>query len=170
MNFPILSSLILLPSIGAFFILFTRSSNEKYQSCKYVALFISLANFLISASLLKCRNKLKLIKGASSVLSGSSALSGAIHIRTAYPRSKPLTKVNIYNGFYSSPSVEGAKWWSGVPLISGANFLHSRQINSTDVVIGGNLNYDHGYIGPPIPSQFVTDTVSNFTNEQMSSK
>ena len=48
MNFPILSSLILLPSIGAFFILFTRSSNEKYQSCKYVALFISIANFLLS--------------------------------------------------------------------------------------------------------------------------
>ena len=48
MNFPILSSLILLPSIGALFILFTRSSNEKYQSCKHVALFISLANFLLS--------------------------------------------------------------------------------------------------------------------------
>jgi len=48
MNFPILSSLILLPSIGALFILFTRSSNEKYQSCKYVALFISIANFLLS--------------------------------------------------------------------------------------------------------------------------
>ena len=115
-------------------------------------------------------SQIEVIKGASSVLSGSSALSGAIHIRTAYPRSKPLTKVNIYNGFYSSPSIKGAKWWTGVPLISGANFLHSRQVKSTDIVIGGNLNYDHGYIGPPIPSQFVTDTVSNFTNEQMSSK
>ncbi len=48
MNFPILSSLILLPTIGAVFILFTRSSNEKYQSSKYVALFISVANFLLS--------------------------------------------------------------------------------------------------------------------------
>ena len=48
MNFPILSSLILLPTIGALFILFTKSSNGKYQSSKYVALFISLANFLLS--------------------------------------------------------------------------------------------------------------------------
>ena len=48
MNFPILSSLILLPTIGALFILFTRSSSGKYQSSKYVALFISLANFLLS--------------------------------------------------------------------------------------------------------------------------
>ena len=48
MNFPILSCLILLPTVGALFILFTRSSSEKYQSSKYVALFISVANFLLS--------------------------------------------------------------------------------------------------------------------------
>ena len=48
MNFPILSSLILLPAIGAIFILFTKSSSGKYQSSKYVALFISLANFILS--------------------------------------------------------------------------------------------------------------------------
>ena len=48
MNFPILSSLILLPTIGALFIFFVRSSNSQYQSSKYVALFITLANFSLS--------------------------------------------------------------------------------------------------------------------------
>ena len=49
MNFPILSSLILLPSIGALFILATRSSEKSnYRSAKYVALFTSFANFIIS--------------------------------------------------------------------------------------------------------------------------
>ena len=48
MNFPILSSLILLPTIGAFFILFTRSTNDANRSSKYVALFISLANFVLA--------------------------------------------------------------------------------------------------------------------------
>ena len=48
MNFPILSSLILLPTIGAIFILFTKSSSDKYQSSKYVAIFISFANFFLS--------------------------------------------------------------------------------------------------------------------------
>ena len=48
MNFPILSSLILLPTIGALFIFFVRSSNSQYQSSKYVALFTTLANFLLS--------------------------------------------------------------------------------------------------------------------------
>ena len=47
-NFPILSSLILLPLIGVLFILFTRSNNNKYQNSKYVALFVSFANFIIS--------------------------------------------------------------------------------------------------------------------------
>ena len=48
MDIPILSSLILLPLIGAIFIFFVKSNNQKYQSSKYVALFISLSNFLLS--------------------------------------------------------------------------------------------------------------------------
>ena len=49
MNFPILSSLILLPSIGALFILLSKSKDQSnYQSSKYVALFVSFANFFIS--------------------------------------------------------------------------------------------------------------------------
>ena len=48
MNFPILSSLIMLPTIGALFIFFVRSSSEKYQASKYLSLFISIANFILS--------------------------------------------------------------------------------------------------------------------------
>lgn len=120
-------------------------------------------------------HQIEVIKGAASVLSGSSALSGSVHIRTAYPKAKPKTKVNVYSGFYSKPSQEGATWWDNFPLISGVNFLHSRMIKNLDVVIGGNFNYDHGYIGPPVEDSIVAtsinaDTVSRFTEEQMSSK
>tara|TARA_B100000029_G_scaffold6610_1_gene7093 strand:+ start:3104 stop:4585 length:1482 start_codon:yes stop_codon:yes gene_type:complete len=48
MNFPILSSLILLPLIGSFFIFFSKSKNKTYESSKYIALFIALANFVLS--------------------------------------------------------------------------------------------------------------------------
>jgi len=49
MNFPILSSLILLPIIGALFLLFSKDSILKnYQTSKYVALFTSFANFIIA--------------------------------------------------------------------------------------------------------------------------
>ena len=49
MNFPILSSLILLPLVGSLFVLFIKDNASKnYQNTKYVALFVSFANFLIS--------------------------------------------------------------------------------------------------------------------------
>ena len=49
MNFPILSSLILLPLIGTLFILISRSSDKSnFQNSKYVALFVSFANFFVS--------------------------------------------------------------------------------------------------------------------------
>ncbi len=48
MNFPILSSLILLPSIGAIFLFFTKSNKENNRTVKYVALFTSLVNFFLS--------------------------------------------------------------------------------------------------------------------------
>ena len=49
MTFPILSSLILLPLIGGLFIMLSRSSDKSnYQSSKYVALFVSFANFFVS--------------------------------------------------------------------------------------------------------------------------
>ena len=46
MNFPILSSLILLPVIGSLFLLFSKDKNA--NTGKYVALFTSFVNFLIS--------------------------------------------------------------------------------------------------------------------------
>ncbi len=47
MSFPILSSLIILPTIGSIFILFGRSSTN-YNAAKYISLFVSFANFILS--------------------------------------------------------------------------------------------------------------------------
>ncbi len=119
-------------------------------------------------------NQIEIIKGAASVLSGSSALSGSIHIRTAYPTVKPLTKINVYSGAYSAPSQPNAKWWTQYPGIHGMNFLHSQMFGNLDVVVGGNVNFDHGYIGPPITDSIVAtvfpDTITNFTESEMISK
>ena len=107
-------------------------------------------------------------------MSGSAALSGSVHIRTAYPKAKPLTKINVYSGAYSKPSVDGTAWWDQYPGIHGVNFLHSRMIKQLDLVVGGNFNYDHGYIGPPKTDSIVAtmfpDTISNFKESDIVSK
>ena len=48
MNFPILSSLILLPVIGALFLFFTKDKDGNNLTAKYVSLFTTIVNFLIS--------------------------------------------------------------------------------------------------------------------------
>ena len=48
MDIPILSLLICLPTLGALFILFTTAKSEKYNSHKYISIFISLVNFILS--------------------------------------------------------------------------------------------------------------------------
>ena len=48
MNFPIISALILLPTVGSLFLFFSKSNNANNSTAKYVALFTSLVNFLLS--------------------------------------------------------------------------------------------------------------------------
>lgn len=113
--------------------------------------------------------QIEIIKGASSVLYGSSALSGVINIRTAYPKLEPETKINFTSGIYSEPQYAGAKWWNDLPFYSGINFFHSRIIKKNlDLVVGANLFHDHGYIGPPkITDPNVVDTITNFSNKDV---
>ncbi|MEC7526998.1 MAG: TonB-dependent receptor plug domain-containing protein, partial [Bacteroidota bacterium] len=67
-------------------------------------------------------SQIEILKGASSVLYGSSALNGVINIRTQYPKDKPVTKVNISNGFYNN----GYASRMGTSLISGDSVLDQR--------------------------------------------
>ena len=48
MSLPILSSLILLPTIGSIFLFFSKDKGSNSNTIKYVALFTSIVNFLIS--------------------------------------------------------------------------------------------------------------------------
>ncbi len=130
--------------------------------------------------------QIEVIKGASSVLYGSSALNGVINIRSAYPRSKPKTSVNYSTGQYSIPQSPAENWYrtrgnNSFPGFSNLNLFHSRIIkNNLDFVIGANFNIDQGYIGPPpqgkyIPSDLkealhMQDTVAVFSNNDMIKK
>ncbi|MBX2971651.1 MAG: TonB-dependent receptor [Flavobacteriales bacterium] len=101
--------------------------------------------------------QIEVIKGASSVLYGSAALSGVINVRTAYPRETPTTKATVFSGSYDAPANAAARWWGdNNPMVSGASFSHARQFGKFDLVLGGNAFADNGYVGPePIPADSI---------------
>ena len=93
--------------------------------------------------------QVEVIKGASSVLYGSAALSGVINVRTAYPIAEPRTRATVFSGFWDTPGHEPAKWWGdNPPLFGGANFCHSQQFGAFDLVLGGMAFSDYGFVGP----------------------
>mgnify|MGYP000962048511 CR=1 FL=1 len=92
--------------------------------------------------------QIEIIKGASSVLYGSAALSGVINVRTRFPDARPLTRVNVQHGIYAAPRSEQAKYWKGMAQQSNVRFLHSQQLGHWDLVLGGNFLGDDGYLAP----------------------
>lgn len=114
--------------------------------------------------------QVEIVKGASSVLSGSSSLSGAIYIKTADPPMDPVTNFSLTAGGYTTPKHSEMKWWDDFPYQGSMNFSHSRAYKNTDFAFGLNMNLDHGYEGAPKPGPLVVDTTTNFTDDQMSEK
>lgn len=112
--------------------------------------------------------QIEIIKGASSVLYGSSALSGVINIRTRFPDARPLTRISVQHGMYSNPQTSESVYWDETLQQSNVRFLHSRRMGGWDIVIGGNILGDDGYKGPIFSRDSITgipfDTLSNGYN------
>lgn len=89
--------------------------------------------------------QIEVIKGASSVLYGSSALNGIINIRTGYAKDKPITKVSLTHGIYDNPLRDTLRWWDQNPYYSGLNFFHAQKFGHFDLVVGGAGFTDGGY-------------------------
>ncbi len=115
--------------------------------------------------------QIEVVKGASSVLSGSSALSGAIYVRMKYPGIKPHTYVNTYFGTYTAPNKIAEKWWNGIAPMTGISFSHSHRLGDghTDLVVGGNVMYNHNYQGPPKVIPPIVDS-SGITKKDMATR
>lgn len=90
-------------------------------------------------------NQIEVIKGASSVLFGSSALNGAINLRTRFPGNEPKTEVTLFGGSYLEPKRKEMVWWDRKPFMVGASFSHLRKIGNLDLSFGGNYLNNEGY-------------------------
>ncbi len=95
--------------------------------------------------------QIEVMKGASSVLYGSSALNGAINVRTAFAKSKPETKLNMFGGFYHAPKDKNMMYYpkGKNPYFGGLSAMHARKLGKqVDMVVGMNFYYDKGFVGP----------------------
>ncbi|MDO8950978.1 MAG: TonB-dependent receptor [Draconibacterium sp.] len=90
-------------------------------------------------------NQVEVIKGASSVLYGSSALNGVINLRTRFPGNIPENEVTVFRGAYMEPERDELVWWDKIPVFTGASFSHLRKIGNLDLSIAGNYFKDEGY-------------------------
>ena len=90
-------------------------------------------------------NQVEVIKGASSVLYGSSALNGVVNLRTRFAGNDPSTEVTVFGGAFLNPARKELIWWEGQPLFAGGSFSHLRKMGNLDLSLGGNYFKDEGY-------------------------
>ena len=94
--------------------------------------------------------QVEVVKGASSVLYGSSALSGVIQFRTAFPDPEPFTRVSVQHGVQSDPG-NGRKYWSSPLMQSSTSWLHTRRLENGDgISFGGQWVGSDGHKGAQI--------------------
>lgn len=92
--------------------------------------------------------QIEVVKGSSSALYGSGAINGVINVRTGFAKDKPETEFRIYQGVYSNPKVEEARWWNKTssPVFTGAFFSHRQRWKNFDLVVGAHGSSDLTYL------------------------
>lgn len=89
--------------------------------------------------------QVEVIKGASSVLYGSSALNGVINLRTRDPGNEPSSELTLFAGAFMNPARKELAWWDRQPHFAGGSFSHLRKAGNLDVSLGANYFKDEGY-------------------------
>lgn len=99
--------------------------------------------------------QIEIIKGSASVLYGSGALNGVVHVRTASPKAdKPFSSVTAYAGMYDGPGIRSMNWQkdrpiADQPMFYGGFFAHRQKLGADknfDLVLGGNFHIENSFI------------------------
>ena len=93
-------------------------------------------------------NQVEVIKGASSVVYGSSALNGVVNVVTSWPvEDTPQTTIDINVGVYGETPKVYQQWWSNaLPYFTSINVNHRRKEGNLQIVAGGNITGISSYI------------------------
>ena len=119
--------------------------------------------------------QIEVIKGASSVVYGSSALNGVVNVITAWPKkAEPVTSITVFQKVYDNPPdlysgntytdkrdsmgvmvdtvvhfpKDTLKWWDDGQMrgASGINFSHARKVKNIDLILGGNFFHHQSFL------------------------
>lgn len=90
-------------------------------------------------------SRIEVIKGASSVLYGSSALNGVINFITREPDTIAYTIFTTSAALFGNPSREEWKWWDTPRRTFTASATHSAVYGRNSVGVGLKLVDDNGY-------------------------
>jgi outer membrane receptor protein involved in Fe transport len=90
-------------------------------------------------------SQVEIIKGAASVLYGSSALNGIINFRTADATARPSTHFYLETGIYDKPKQKNWVWWDTPRIFTAASFSHLQKYGNTDIGFGTSVFTDNGY-------------------------
>lgn len=93
--------------------------------------------------------QVEVIKGASSVVYGSSALNGVVNVVTEWPTDyEPKAEIEINFGTYNNPPKGFKKWWGDntLPAFGNVNINYQQRIKQLQVVAAGNITRNDGYL------------------------
>lgn len=90
-------------------------------------------------------SQVEIIKGASSVLYGSSALNGIINFRTAEATKDPDTRFFAEAGIFGKPENRNWIWWNTPRVFSSVSFSHLQKAGNNDIGVGLNYTGGNGY-------------------------
>lgn len=90
-------------------------------------------------------SQVEIIKGASSVLYGSSGLNGIINFKSADATNVPVTLFFTEAGIFDKPKNKEWVWWNTPRIFSSISFSHLQKSGKTDIGLGINLLDDNSY-------------------------
>ncbi len=90
-------------------------------------------------------SQIEVIKGASSVLYGSSALNGIINFRTAEATPDGITRFHAETSVFGKPLNKNWIWWDTPRTYHNASLTHNKQYGNTSISLGSFILHDNGY-------------------------
>lgn len=90
--------------------------------------------------------QIEVLKGASSVLYGSSAMNGTISLQSIVPTKKPIMRFTAFQSFIAPPKRKVTQWWDFPLTTSGASFMRAHKAtNNFEYVVGGSFYIQNQY-------------------------